>query len=340
LLWHRVGYIQRVNPLQKAAQSLDAFQKERNAIGFLFGITKKFGDDNGGALVSNLAYSAFLALFPLLLLLVTVLELVLSGHPALRRTVLNSALGDFPVVGRQLSANIHALHRSSIAGLAIGLLGLLWGATGFSQAGLFAMARVWNVPGPRQPSYVARLGRGLGFLAVIGIGLAISGFLAAFGTFGRHNVVLGLGAELVAVAVNIGQYVLAFRLLTPTLVQTRKLLPGAVAGGIAWTVLLALGGYLLGHDLRHDSAVYGIFGVVIGLLAWVYLGVKLSMYAAEVNVVLARRLWPRSLVQPPLTEADQKSLVLQASQVQKRADQKVMVTFDNAIDGAPEKNAS
>jgi YihY family inner membrane protein len=326
--------------VKQTVRSVDEFQRGHRAFGFLFGITKKYGDDNGGALTSNLAYSAFLALFPLLLILVTVLELVLSGHPALRRTVLDSALGDFPVVGKELSGNIHALHRSSIAGLAIGLVGLLWGATGFSQAGLFAMERVWNVPGPRQPSYAARLGRGLGFLAVIGVGLAISGFLAGFGTFGRHNLLLGLGGELVAVFINICQYALAFRLLTPKLVQTRQLIPGAVIGGIAWTVLLALGGYLLGHDLRHDSAVYGIFGMVIGLLAWVYLGVKLSLYAAEINVVLARRLWPRSLVQPPLTTADQKSLVLQASQVQKRADQTVTVTFDNVAEVVPETSAS
>jgi len=335
-----LGYIDGVNPAQKLAHSVDEFQKGHRSLGFLFGITKKFGDDNGGALVSNLAYSAFLALFPLLLVLVTVLELVLSGHPALRRSVLNSALGDFPIVGRELSSNIHALHRSSFAGLAIGLLGLIWGATGFSQAGLFAMERVWNVPGTRQPSYVARLGRGLGFLAVIGVGLAISGYLAAFGTFGRHNVFLGLGGELLAVLINMCQYALAFRLLTPKSVQTKQLLPGAIIGGIAWTVLLALGGYLLGHDLRHDSAVYGIFGVVIGLLAWVYLGAKLSMYAAEINVVLARRLWPRSMVQPPLTTADQKSLVLQASQIQKRADQKVTVTFDEPPEVVEEKNAS
>jgi YihY family inner membrane protein len=323
------------------AHRIDDFQQQHRVLGFGFGITKKYGDDNGGALTSNLAYSAFLALFPLLLLVITVLEIVLSGHPALRRSVLNSALGDFPVVGQQLSSNIHALHRTSFAGLAIGLLGLLWGATGFSQAGLFAMERLWNIPGPRQPSYGARLLRGLGFLAVIGVGLTISGYLAAFGTFGHHNLFLGLGGELLAVVLNIGQYVLAFRLLTPKSVTTKQLLPGAVVGGIIWTVLLALGGYLLGHDLRHDSAVYGVFGMVIGLLAWVYLGAKLSLYAAEVNVVLARRLWPRSLVQPPLTAADERSLVLQASQVQKRSDQKVSVTFgDESNDGLKEENAS
>ena len=326
--------------MNRAVRSIDEFQKAHSWLAFGFAITKKNGDDNGGALVSNLAYSAFLALFPLLLILVTVLELLLSGHPGLRRSLLNSAVGDFPVVGHQLSSNVHALHRSSIVGLIVGLVGLLWGATGFSQAGLFAMQRVWNIPGSRQTSYLGRLGRGVGFLAVIGIGLAISGYLAAFGTFGRHNILLGLGGELLAVLMNVGQYILAFRVLTPKQIHTRQLIPGAVVGGIAWTVLLAFGGYLLGHDLRHDSAVYGTFGAVIGLLAWVYLGAKISLYAAEVNVVLARRLWPRSLVQPPLTPADQRSLVLQATQVEKRDGQKVTVTFDESFEAAEEQHVS
>jgi uncharacterized BrkB/YihY/UPF0761 family membrane protein len=38
---------------------------------------------------------------------------------------------------------------------------------------------------------------------------------------------------------------------------------------------------------------------VLGLLFWLYLGARLTLYAAEVNVVAARRLWPRSLLQPP-----------------------------------------
>jgi uncharacterized BrkB/YihY/UPF0761 family membrane protein len=146
---------------------------------------------------------------------------------------------------------------------------------------------------------VKRLARGITFLAVLGTGLVLSTALAAFGTFGRHDVLLGLFGEVLAVVVNVGEYVLAFRVLTPRSVHTRDLIPGAVVGGVAWTLLLALGGYLIGHDLRNDSAVYGLFGMVLGLLAWVYLGAEISIYAAEVNTVLSRSLWPRAMVQPP-----------------------------------------
>jgi YihY family inner membrane protein len=325
-----------VNPIERTARRVDRFQQRHRPLAFLFGITKKFGDDNAGTLVSNLAYSAFLSVFPLLLVLVTVLGLVLSGHPALRQSVLHSTFADFPIVGRQLGDNIHPLHRSSVLGIVIGLVGLVWGSTGFSQAGLFAMSQVWNLPGPERPNFVKRLARGLAFLGVLGTGLVLSTFLATFGTFGRHDILLGLLGEVLAVVVNVGQYVLAFRVLTPRSVPTRQLIPGAVVGGIAWTILLALGGYLIGHDLRNDSAIYGLFGMVLGLLAWVYLGAEISIYAAEINTVLSKRLWPRAMVQPPLTNADERSMALQATQNQRRPEQHVVVTFsDPSNDESP-----
>jgi len=123
-------------------------------------------------------------------------------------------------------------------------------------------------------------------------------------------------------------YFLVFRVLTPKVVESRVLVPGAILGGIGWTLLLALGGYLVGHDLRNDSSTYGVFGVVLGLIACIYLGSELTIYAAELNTVLHRHLWPRGLVQPPLTEADQRSMALQATQNQRRPEQEVAVDYN------------
>ncbi len=316
-----------MNPIERVARRVDSFQQGHAPVAFLFAVTKKFGDDNAGTLVSNLAYSAFGAIFPLLLLLVTVLGLILGNSSSARRAVLHSTLSQFPVIGTELTQNIHALQRGSGAALIVSLVMLLWGTTGVAQAGLFTMAQIWNLPGPERPNYIKRVGRSFGFLGVLGLGLIVTTFAAGFGTFGRHNLALGLVGEAAAVAINIGQYFLAFRALTPKSVPTHQLWPGAVIGGIGWTILQAAGGYLIGHDLRNDSAVYGVFGLVLGLLAWIYIGVELSVYAAEVNTVLARRLWPRGLVQPPLTEADQRSMALQATQNQRRPEQHVSVAF-------------
>lgn len=316
-----------MNPIEKVARRLDGFQQQHTAVAFLYAVTKKFGDDNAGTLVSNLAYSAFGAIFPLLLLMITVLSLVLSHSTAAYNAVVHSTLAQFPVIGTELSKNIQALHRGSTVALVISLVMLLWGTTGVAQAGLFTMAQIWNLPGPQRPNYPKRLGRSLGFLAVMAAGLIITTVSASFGTFGRHNIALGVGGEAIALTINIGQYFLAFRVLTPKAIPTRQLFPGSVIGGVGWTVMQAVGGYLVGHDLRNDSAVYGVFGLVLGLLTWIYIGVEVSVYAAEVNTVLARHLWPRGMVQPPLTEADQRSLSLQALQTQRRPEQLVTVSF-------------
>jgi uncharacterized BrkB/YihY/UPF0761 family membrane protein len=191
------------------------------------------------------------------------------------------------------------------------------------------MSQIWNLPGPDRPNYVSRLGRSFGFLAVLGIGLVVTTGLASFGTFGRHDIVLGVLAEILAVAVNIATYLGAFRVLTPKIVRTRDLVAGSIFGGIVWTVLQAIGGYLIGHDFKNDSVTYGVFAAVLGLVAWIYLGCQLTIYAAELNTVLSRRLWPRGMVQPPLTEADQRSLALQATQNQRRPEQEVTVVFSS-----------
>jgi YihY family inner membrane protein len=319
-----------VNPFEKLTRRADRFQQRHLVPAVVVAVIKKFGDDNAGTLVANFAFSAFVALFPLLLILVSVLSLILSGNPGLRASIQHSAFASFPLVGHQLSANIQPLHRSSVVGLAIGLAGLLWGSLGLAQAGLFAMAQIWNLPGTERPNYPRRLARGVGFLATLGTGLVLTSYLAGFGTFGRHDIGLGIGAELLAVVVAAAQYLLAFRILTPGPVETRRLVPGAIAGGIAWTLLLALGSYLIGHDLRNDSALYGTFATVLGLVAWVYLGTQLSIYAAELGPVLAYRLWPRALIQPPLTEADQRSLAFEATENRRRPEEVVAVDFTEA----------
>jgi YihY family inner membrane protein len=290
-------------------------------------VFKKYGDDNGGILAASLAHSSFVALFPLLLILVTVLGLVASGNPALRQQALNAVATQVPLIGHQLASNVHELRKSSVIGLVVGLLVLTWGTTGLAQSGLFTMAQVWNLPGPARPGYLQRLGRAGLFLGVLGLSVVVTTLLAILGTYGHIGTVVVVLVEILAVAANIAMYLIGFRVLTPKGIPFRSLVPGAIAGGTAWTVLQALGTYLVQH-LLHVNSVYGVFATVLGLLAWIYFGVQIVVYSAELNVVLARKLWPRSIVQPPLTKADRLVLADQALQNQRRDDQRVDVSFD------------
>lgn len=316
-----------MNGAERVLRRVDGYQQRHTPLAVLVGVVKKYGDDNAGNLTVQLTYAFFTTVFPLLLILVTVLNLVLAGDPGARQSVLHSTFGEFPIVGRSLASDIHPLRSNSVLSLAVGLLFLLYGTTGLASAGIFAMEQVWNLPGPQRPGFVPRLLRSFTFLGVLAVGLVATTVLSGFGTFGSHDVTLGVLAEFLAALLNVALYLAAFRALTPKQVPTRNLVPGVVAAGIVWTVLQAVGGYVVGHDLKHASATYGMFALVLGLVAWLYLGARVTVYAAELNAVLAHRLWPRSIVQPPLTEADQRSLALQATENQRRPEQQVASSF-------------
>jgi YihY family inner membrane protein len=322
-----------MNPAERVIRKIDATQQRFTPLAFVVAVVKKYGDDNGGALASNLAYSAFVSIFPLLLILTTILGLVTAYNPSIRTDVLNAVAGQVPLIGHTLTGSVQELKRSSAIGLIIGFVGLIWGASGLAQSGLFTMEQVWNLPGPARPGFVQRLGRAGLFIALLGGGVIVTTALASLTTYLVKGFWLVVLTEVLTAAFNVGMYIGSFRVLTPKGVPTHQLIPGAITGGICWTVLQVLGTWLIHHFLHSDS-LYGVFATVLGLLAWIYLAVQLTVYAAEINVVLARRLWPRSLVQPPLTEADRASLALQALQNQRRPEQHVEVTFSDREAGA------
>jgi YihY family inner membrane protein len=328
-----------MNPIERTARKLDGLQQRYTPSAFVFGVMKKFDDDKGGALVGNLTYVAFVSMFPLLLVLVTILGLVAASNPSFKQAVLDAVAGQVPLIGHQLTGNVHVLKRSSVIGLIVGLASLIWGSTRLAQAGLFTMEQVWNLPGPARPGYLQRLERALLFLGLLGCAVIVTTLLTSLSTYGHRSLPFVVLAEAIAAVVNAGTYLSAFRVLTPKGVPAKDLVPGAVTAGVLWTVFQVLGAYLVHHFMHSDSA-YGVFGTVLGLVAWLYIAARITVYSAEINVVLARRLWPRALVQPPLTEADRASLALQALQNQRREEQQVHVTFSDRQPGAVAPNTT
>jgi YihY family inner membrane protein len=285
-----------MNGAGRLRRSIDRAQQRTRWLGFPFAVMRKFGDDNGGALTTVVAYNAFFALFPLLLVVVTVFGFLLGRDSGFQQRVLGSAVAEFPIIGEQVQRNLHGLRGSGV-GLVVGLVAFAWGARGLTQVAQHAMAEIWNIPGKQRPRFWARQVRGLLLLVVFAVGLAASSLLTWLGSYGGRAVAVALANLAAAAAVNVGLFLLVFRVLTPRQIPTRQLIAGALVAGVAWQVLQAVGGYLVGHYLRHTSQVYGVFAIVLGLLFWLYLGAQLTLYAAEVNVVAARRLWPRSLLQ-------------------------------------------
>jgi len=293
-----------VNPASRvkaAVRGVDTFQQRRAWIAFPYAVFRKFGEDQAGNLAALIAYYGFFSVFPLLLVLVTVLGMVLRGHPGLQARVLSSALAQFPVLGTQIQRNIGSLRGGGLA-LVIGVALTLWSGLGVVKATETAMNGIWNVPFRKRPNFMFSTLRALLMLAVLGaitLAAAIAGSVGA-GSGAWLKVIAGV---LLSLVLNFALFLLAFRILTAVPAAWEDLWIGAAVGAAAWTILQALGGYYVSHQLRSASEVYGAFGVVIGLLAWIYLGAQITLLGAEVNVVRARQLWPRSLVEePPLPD--------------------------------------
>jgi YihY family inner membrane protein len=311
--------------VERVLRAGDRFQQRHTVIGFPVGVIKKFGDDGAGKHAALLAYYGLFSVFPLMLLFVTLLGYALAGDPALQERLIQTAVAQVPVFGPQIRASVQSFQGSG-AGLVIGLAGTLFGGLGVTQSAQDAMNAVWNVPRRIRPNYWFRLARGLLYLLLLAVAVGVGTVLSGLGTsrpgiLGRVPPLTGAGL------LNLVVFMVSFQLLTAKRVPWRRLLPGAASGALAWSVLQAAGVYIIDRELERANVIYGAFAVVIGLLSWFYLSGQVVLFAAELNVVLARRLWPRSLIQPPLTEPDTRVLTALARAEQRLAEQTIDVSF-------------
>ena len=311
-------------------RKLDGFQRSHPWVGFPYAVVKRFGDSGAGSLAAGLAYYGFFSLFPLLMVFTSVAGIVLRDRPDLQDQLLDSALAQFPVIGTQIRNNVGQIDGSGLT-LAIGIVLALWAGLGAVRAAQVAMDTVWDVPRKRRRGTPASIAMALVMLAVLGIFVLGGAVLAglATGASGTAGAVLALAGSAV---LNVVLFAVAYRVLTVSDLTWRHVLPGACLAGLGWTVLLSLGGWIVADRVSSSSDVYGTFALVIGLLAWIYLGAQLTLYGAEVNAVQQHGLWPRSL-HGALTEADRRALRRSARQEERKEEEIVDVTFGD--DGDP-----
>jgi YihY family inner membrane protein len=313
---------------QRTLRRTDDVQRTRPFLAFPVAVFKKFGDDRASKLAALIAYYGFLSLMPLLLVFATVVAIVVRDDAILRQRLLDSALSQFPVVGTRIGDSVNELTRSSFA-LSLGTVAALWSGTAVVAAAQHAMDEVWDVPRVERPGLISRLQRAFLLLFVFGASIVLSTFLAGTGAETGWNATLLKMVSLAGtVLVSVAVFAFAYRVLTVAHVTWREVLPGAVVAAIAWTILLMVGSWLVDRHIRHASQVYGFFAIVIGLLAWISLAAQVFLFAAEINVVRARRLWPRSLIAPPLEEEDREVLAKQVEEERARPEEHVEVKFE------------
>jgi len=332
-------------------ERLDGAQRRHPVLGFPLAVVYKFVDDQGSYLAALITYYGFLSLFPLLLLLTSVLGFVLGGDAHLQQRVLNSTLSQFPVIGSQLG-DPKGL-RGSGAGLVLGLLGAVYGGLGVAQAGQNAMNAAWHVPRNNRPSPIKARLRSLLLLATVGLGVLATTILSGLGSSaGAFGASFGVGFKVVltavAVLVNAGIFLLAFRVATARDVSFRQIAPGALLAAVGWQLLQSFGTAYVGHVVKNASATNGVFALVLGLIAWLYLEAVIVVLCAEVNVVRSRRLYPRALLTPftdnvQLTGGDERAYTSAAKAQRNKGFQQIDVSFhpdDTPAQPAPDDTGS
>jgi YihY family inner membrane protein len=304
-------------------KALDRVQRRHAVLAVPVAVVKKFGDDQGGNLAAVIAYYAFFSLFPLLMVFVAVLGFVLDGNPSAQQAVLDSTLSQIPIVGDDIQAGSLT---GSTAAVLVGAIGAVLAGLGVTLATQTAFNRIHGVPYRERPDFLMSRVRGLGMLAGLGVMQLVSTAATGLVTGGLGGTALTIAGLALSLLVNAILFMIAFRVLTDPSVPTRELAPGIATAAVLWTVLQAVGGVYVAHVVKGASTAYGTFATVIGLLTWLFLGSRVVVYSAEINSVLARRLWPRGLFDPP-EPADLDALRRLAEIQARRDDQHIAVTF-------------
>ena len=318
-------------------ERLDGYQRRHSWAGFPIAVIYKFFDDQGVYLAALLTFYGFLSLFPLLLLLSSVLGFLLQADPDLQRQVLDSTLSQFPIIGDELR-DPRGLQGSTVA-VVVGSVTAVYGALGVAQATQNAMNVAWAVPRNSRPNPIKARLRSLLLIATAGIPVLATTILSALGSsadsYGADiSRLVAILATVVAVVVNTAVFVLVFRVSTGHRLSTREVAPGAVAAAVTWQLLQLTATAYIGRVFKGAGNTYGVFALVLGLMAWLFLAAITVVLCVEINVVRSKRLYPRALKAPftdnvDLTQGDRRSYTDAAMAQRVKGFESVVVRFEH-----------
>ena len=315
--------------VSKLLDKIDTIQQHRPSLSFIYALIKKYGDDRGGYQAALITYYGFLSLFPLLLVLVTLVQIVFGPNSSVRQHIITSVGHYFPLLSSQLQNNVHAKSGEGI-GLAIGLLLTFYGARGGVNALSYTLNNIWHVPQDKRGNFLTNLWHGIAIMFVGGIGFIVAAAVSGLSSSVNYSSLSKLLLNFMSVCIIAGVLTAVSRLaiMLPAKAQFRDLLYGNIACAVLLQILLTFGSLIMKRELQNLNSIYGTFAIVLGLLFWIYLLTQVFMYAAEANAVRYWHLWPRGLT-PPLTAADRQAQKLYLRRESYVGDESVEVEFKN-----------
>ncbi len=278
-------------------------------------VFKRFGEHDGGHLAATISYYSFFSLFPLMLVFVTILGIVLKDDDDLRQQLIDGALGQIPVIGTELKAD--SLPGSGWV-LALGLATALWAGLGAVTALQHALDVIADVPLRERSNFVVAKLKAIAFLALLAVGVSGSVVLSNMASLVGGNLLAGALGLVASLVVNAAIVLVMFSVLPAHRRPVRELLRGVILAAIFLLILQQLGSFVVRHFLAGAGDASGVFATVIALLSWFFINSRVVLLSAQLNVVLADDLSPRSLVATsPATDADRRATLLDVHRVQR-----------------------
>ena len=279
--------------LNRLLHAVDRWQQRHTLSAIVFAVIKKNGEDQAGNQSALLTYFGFLSLFPLLLVLTTLLQIVFKNESHLKTQILASLNTYFPIIGSQLQVHVHSLRKTGVA-LAIGILLTLYGAKGVADAFRNCVNTLWHVPTTERDDFVHSLAKSFGIIFIGGFGFILAAISAGYATSSGHNYVFRLLFTGVNLVILFSSFVAIIKLAYAKKIRMRKLWIGAAVAAVGILIAQSIGGYVLLHEVKNLSTLYSTFAVVLGLVFWLYIQMEIVVWALQIDTVLALKKWPRS----------------------------------------------
>jgi len=253
-------------------------------------------NDNITDIGAMMAYYAILALFPMLVFVVTLAMLVLPGETVMQGLAM--ATQAMPYSARDvLTGQVTSLMKNAQTGFAIGSAALaLWGASRGASSLTGALNAMFNKketrPWWRRQVLAIGVTLGVAIAVVLALGLLVVGPAAGhwladrFGLGDAFDVGWNIGRWVGAGLLVMSVWAVLYKFLPNTKAPFRIFTPGAIIGVLLWLGISYGFGFYLGR-FNSYTTTYGALGGGIIFLTWLWLSNIALLFGAEINDVLA-----------------------------------------------------
>jgi YihY family inner membrane protein len=286
---------------------IDSWQRKNRVAGFVLAVGKKYSDDQTGYLAAILTYYGFLAIFPLMLVTTTVIKQLLPVGSQFRNKLITNLSAHVPIIGSQLSSNVHGLRHSGLA-LFVAILLTIYGMRGIANATQYSLNHIWLVQKAKRPHFPHNTLKSMAIVVVVGVGFLGTGAMSSYISALGHSLLTRIVTVLVSLVILALTLQATFVIGTAKTQKHRQVFRVASLAAIGLEILQLIGGYIIINELKHLTSLYGLFAAVLGLIFWLYLMAQVVLCAIEAGSVSDMKLWPRGI--GPLSQTPQDEIAI------------------------------